>query len=336
MNGLSTCSIRRRLAIATLVGALSVACTGAAIRGPEGRRATAMVIATGNLGGVYHSLGGAVCRLVNLDTLRHGLACRTESTPGPVSNIEALRGRRVDLAIVESDIQRDAVAGRGLFAERGEYASLRAVFSAHEEPLAVVVRAKSGIRSAADLAGRRVNIGNRGSGHRLAMERLMEALGLARGDFALVTELPPHEQNEALCADRVDAVVYAAESPNGIVQDAVRRCTGRLVAVSGPRIDALLASYPEYSPTVIPAGTYPGQHADVRTFGSRATVVTTADAPEATVYEVVRAVFDHFGDFRRLQAAFAPLEAREMVRVPQGAPLHPGAARYYREQGWLP
>lgn len=330
------CSLRRPLAVAALVAALSGACSGAGIRGPDGRRATAVVIGTGNPGGVYYSLGGAVCHLVNLETARHGFACRAESSPGPVSNIQALRGRRVDLAIVESDVQRDAVAGRGPFVQQGEYVSLRGVFSAHQEPFAVVVRPESGIRTGADLAGKRVNIGNRGSGHRVTMDRLMDAFGLQRADFTTVTELAPDEQNEALCAGRVDAVVYAAQSPNGIVQDAIRRCGGRLVEVSGPRIDALLAAYPEYSPAVIPARTYPGQDVDVRTFGSRATVVTTAAAPEAMVYEVVRAVFDHFDDFKRLQAAFAPLEAREMVRAPQRAPLHAGAARYYRERGWLP
>jgi TRAP transporter TAXI family solute receptor len=330
------CSSRRSLALAALVGALAAACAGLTPRGPDGRPATPLVIGTGAIGGVYHSLGGAVCRLVNLETARHGLACRAARSPGALDTVQALRQRRVDLAVVQSDIQRDAVAGRGPFAGQGGYAALRAVFSAHEEPFAVVVRPGSGIRTPADLAGKRVNLGTPGSGHRVTAERLLAALGLARADLALVTEFAPHEQNDALCAGRVDAVVYAAESPNGIVEDAIRRCGGRLVEVSGPRVDALLGAYPEYSPVVVPAGTYPGHDADVRTFGARATVVTTAAEPEAVVYEVVRAVFDHFDDFRRLQAAFAPLEAREMARAQQRAPLHPGAARYYRERGWLP
>jgi hypothetical protein len=134
----------------------------------------------------------------------------------------------------------------------------------------------------------------------------------------------------------VDAVVYAAGNPNGVVQDAIRRCGGRLVAMSGRPVEALLASHPEYTRAVIPAGLYPGHSVDVPTFGARATLVTTAAAPDDVVYEVARAVLDRFDDFMRLHAAFAPLDPREMVQATHRAPLHPGAERYYRERGWLP
>ncbi len=330
-------STSRALALAASVAMLPGACTGTAVRSSENpRRETAVVIGAGSVGSDYYPLGGAVCRLVNLETARHGLRCRTATSPGSVFNVTALRERRVDLAVLPSDVQLDAVTGRGPFARQGPFPSLRAVLSAHVEPFALVVRADSGIRTAADLVGRRVNIGDAGSGHRLAMERVMEVLGLTRADFALVTELPPGEQNDALCGGRVDAVVYAAGNPNGIVQDAILRCGGRLVAMSGPPVEALLASHPEYTRAVIPAGLYPGHSVDIPTFGARATLVTTAAVPDDVVYEVARAVLERFDDFMRLNAAFAPLDPREIVRAANRAPLHPGAERYYRERGWLP
>jgi uncharacterized protein len=330
-------SISRALAVAASVAMLPGACTGTAVRGSETpRRETTVVIGAGSVGSDYYPLGGAVCRLVNLEMARHGIRCRTASSPGSVFNVTALRQGRFDLAVLRSDVQHDAVTGRGPFTRQGAFTALRAVLSAHAEPFAVVVRADSGIQTAADLVGRRVNIGDAGSGHRLAMERVMEALGVTRADFALVTELPPGEQNDALCEGRVDAVVYAAGHPNGIVQDAIRRCGGRLVAMSGPPVDALLAGHPEYTRAVILAGLYPGHSVDIPTFGARATLVTTAAAPDDVVYEIARAVLDRFDDFRRLHAAFAPLDPREMVRATSRAPLHRGAERYYRERGWLP
>jgi uncharacterized protein len=330
-------STSRALALAATVLMGSGACTSAGVRGSEYPwHETTMVIGTGSVGSDYYPLGGAVCRLVNLETARHGIRCRTATSPGSVFNVTALREGRFDLAVLRSDVQDDAVTGHGSFARQGAFTSLRAVLSAHAEPFAVVVRADSGIRTDADLVGRRVNIGNAGSAHRLAMERVMAVLGVTHADFALVTELPPEEQNEALCEGRVDAVVYVAGNPNGIVQDGIRRCGGRLVAMNGPRVEALLASHSEYSRAVIPAGLYPGHPVDIATFGARATLVTTAAAPADIVYEIARAVLERFDDFLRLHAAFAPLDPREMVRAANRAPLHPGAERYYRERGWLP
>jgi uncharacterized protein len=330
-------SMSRALVLAASVAMLPGACTGAAVRGSENpRRETAVVIGAGSVGSDYYPLGGAVCRLVNLETGRHGIRCRTATSPGSVFDVTALREGRFDLAVLRSDVQHDAVTGRGPFARQGAFTSLRAVLSAHAEPFALVVRADSGIWTAIDLVGRRVNIGDAGSGHRLAMERVLEALRLTRADFALVTELPPGEQNDALCKGRVDAVVYAAGHPNGIVQDAIRRRGGRLVAISGPSVEALLVSHPEYTRAVIPAGLYPGHSVDIATFGARATLVTTATAADDVVYEVARAILERFDDFTRLHAAFAPLDPREMIHAANRAPLHPGAERYYRGRGWLP
>jgi TRAP transporter TAXI family solute receptor len=231
------------------------------------RHETTVVIGTGSVGSDYYPLGGAVCRLVNLKTARHGIRCRTTTSPGSVFNVAALREGRFDLAVLRFDVQDDAVTGHGPFARQGAFTSLRTVLSAHAEPFAVVVRADSGIRTATDLVGRRVNIGNAGSAHRLAMERVMAVLGVTHADFALVMELPPEEQNEALCKGRVDAVVYVAGNPNGIVQDGIRRCGGRLVAMSGPRVEALLASHSELLARRHPRGPVSGpprRHSDLR------------------------------------------------------------------------
>jgi uncharacterized protein len=167
------------------------------------------------------------------------------------------------------------------------------------------------------------------------MERVMVALDLTRNDFAEVRELSPAEQNRAFCANELDAIVYSVGHPNGLIRDATLTCHGMLVAVSGPAIDRMLSEYQEYERATIPGGTYPVNPADVPTFGVRAVVVTTARMPDAVAYEITRAVFDNFDDFRRLHPAFEALSVARMTHATGCAPLHAGAARYYREHGWL-
>lgn len=108
-----------------------------------------------------------------------------------------------------------------------------------------------------------------------------------------------------------------------------------LIAISGPQVDRMLSDYREYERAVIPGGTYPANPADVDTFGVRAVVVTTADMPDSVAYDVTRAVFDHFDDFRRLHPAFLALSTAAMVEAVGREPVHVGAVRYYREHGWL-
>ena len=168
------------------------------------------------------------------------------------------------------------------------------------------------------------------------MERVLAALGLTRNDFAEVREFSPAEQNRAFCADELDAIVYSVSHPNGLVRDATLTCDGMLVAVSGPALDRMLSEYQEYERATVPAGTYPANPADVPTFGVRAVVVTTARMRDAVAYEITRAVFDNFDDFRRLHPAFEALSVAGTAHAAGRAQVHAGAARYYREHGWLP
>lgn len=295
-----------------------------------------VVIGTGSPSGIDYPLGGSICRLFNLDIPRDGRRCVAVPSAGPLENIESLHDGRTDIGIVPSDVLADAVAGQGPFASRGPDSALRVLFTGHADAFTIVARREMGIRSAADLRGKRINMGSPGSGEQLGMERIMAALGVTRKDFASVQELARAEQHRALCADELDAIVYSVSHPNGLIQDVVRMCRGVLVNVSGPAIDAMLARYPEYERAVIPGGTYLSNPEDVKTLGVRAVVVTTTRLSDAMAYEITKAVFDNFEDFRRLHPLFASLSIHDMVDGTRGAPIHDGAARYYRERGWVP
>ena len=209
------------------------------------------------------------------------------------------------------------------------------MFSVHGEPFTVIARADSGIETFEDLKGKRVNIGNPGSGQRATMEVVMNALGWTLDDFALASELKPAEQSAALGDNKVDAIIYTVGHPNGSIQEATTTVDARIIPVTGPEIDALIADNPYYAAATIPGGMYTGTDEDVSTFGVKATFVTSADVPDDVVYEVVKAVFDNFDRFKGLHPAFADLTEEEMISAGLSAPLHPGAEKYYKERGWI-
>ena len=200
----------------------------------------------------------------------------------------------------------------------------------------MVARADAGIRSFDDLKGKRVNIGNPGSGQRNTMDVVMAAKGWTAADFALVAELKATDQSAALCDGQIDAMVAVVGHPAGSIQDPTAACDAVIVPVTGPEIDKLVDEFSFYRRAVIPAGLYRGTDAAVDTFGVGATLVTSAAVPEDTVYQVVRTVFENFDQFKAMHPAFATLDKQEMVSAALTAPLHPGAARYYREAGLLP
>jgi TRAP transporter TAXI family solute receptor len=294
-----------------------------------------ITIGTGGVTGVYYPTGGAICQLVNRDTKTHGIRCSVESTGGSVYNLNALRQGELDMGIAQSDWQYHAWHGDSKFAAQGPDKNLRSVFAIHAEPFTVVARRDSDIRTFSDLKGKRVNIGNPGSGQRGTMEVVMKAMGWNKDDFALASELKSSEQSSALCDNKVDAIVFTVGHPNGSIKEAATSCDVVLVPVDGAVINKLVADNSYYRLATIPGGMYKGNDQDTPTFGVGATLVSSAKVPDEVVYQVVKAVFEHLDRFRRLHPAFAHLKAEEMVKDGLSAPLHPGALRYYREAGLL-
>lgn len=294
-----------------------------------------IAIGTGGVTGVYYPTGGAICRLVNRDRAEHGIRCGVESTGGSVFNINAIRNGELEFGVAQSDWQFHAYNGSSRFEEQGPFENLRAVFSVHPEPFTVVARADAGIETFEDLQGKRVNVGNPGSGQRGTMEVVMEAMGWTMDDFALASELQAAEQSQALCDNNIDAMIYTVGHPSGSIQEATTACDSVLVDVSNDAVNGLVEERPYYRTATIPGGMYRGNDEDTTTFGVGATFVTSADVPEETVYVVVKAVFENLDQFKGLHPAFANLTAEEMANDGLSAPLHPGAERYFREAGLI-
>jgi hypothetical protein len=296
---------------------------------------TFVTIGTGGVTGVYYPTGGAICRLVNRGRSEHGIRCGVESTAGSVFNINAIRSGELDFGVAQSDWQYHAYNGTSRFEEQGAFEDLRAVFSVHPEPFTVVARADAGIETFADLQGKRVNVGNPGSGQRGTMEVLMDEMGWTMDDFAVASELQAAEQSQALCDNNIDAMVYTVGHPSGSIQEATTACDSVLVDVDNDATQSLISENPYYRQAVIPGGMYRGNPEDTTTFGVGATFVTSAEVPEDVVYEVVKAVFENIDQFKGLHPAFANLDPEQMVSDGLSAPLHAGAERYYREAGLI-
>ena len=243
-----------------------------------------VTIGTGGVTGVYYPTGGSICRLVNKDRASHGVRCTVESTGGSVYNINTIRAGELDLGVAQSDWQYHAYNGTSKFADAGAFTDLRAVFSVHPEPFTVVARADSGIRDLMDLKGKRVNIGNPGSGQRGTMEVLMEALGWDKSTFALASELKSSEQSKALCDNKIDAMVFTVGHPSGSIKEATTSCDSVLVNVTGSAVDGLVANNDFYRTATIPGGMYNGNPDDTVTFGVGATVVSSTAVSDHVIH----------------------------------------------------
>lgn len=293
-----------------------------------------VTIGTGGVTGVYYAVGGAICRLMNQSRAETGIRCSTESTGGSVFNVNALQQGDLDFGMTQSDVQYQAIKGEGQFKDK-PYADLRAVFAVHPEPFTVVARPDAGVATFEDFKGKRFNVGNPGSGTRSSTEQLLAAMGWTAGDFSLAAELKPDEMGPALCDNKIDGFIFGVGHPSATIQDPTTACKAKLVPLTGPAVDKLLADYPYLSKATIPGGMYANNPDAVETYGVTATLVTSAKTPDDVVYALVKSVFEHFDDFKKLHPAFANLKPEEMVKNGLSAELHPGAVRYYKEKGWM-
>ena len=199
----------------TLLAALAVA--GLAI--PAANAADQFVsIGTGGVTGVYYPTGGAICRLVNKGKKTHGIRCSAESTGGSIYNINTIRAGELQFGVAQSDWQYHAYSGTSKFKDKGAFSKLRAVFSVHAEPVTIIARDDAKVNNITDLKGKRMNIGNPGSGTRGTWEVIEKTLGWKRSDLALAASMKSAETGAALCDGKIDAYFWLVGHPSALTQ----------------------------------------------------------------------------------------------------------------------
>jgi TRAP transporter TAXI family solute receptor len=306
---------------------------------PVGAFDADLIIGTGKSAGVHTSVGRAICRLIQRADPK--TTCEIANIEGrdaaePLAVLSEVRNGGIEIGIVQSDWQYHAFQGTGPVEFMDvRFDNLRSLFSLHGELFTVIARRDAGIEALDDLVGKRVNVGNPGSGQRVIMDMVMDAKGWTADTFQFMDELSDAEQLLALCHNRVQAVVSVVSHPDERIAKALELCDAKIVAVSGAAIDKLVADKRFLAASEVPMGVYAESDVLVPTFGVMVTAVTSSDLDDETAYGVVKAVFDNLDNMKRLHRALGNLLPGRMITAGLSAPLHPGAARYYRENGMM-
>ena len=326
----------KKLTILTIALVVGLALTMGGMPADVQAKTTFVTIGTGGITGVYYPTGGAIAKMVNAKRKEYGIRATVESTGGSVFNVNAIMSGDLEFGVVQSDRQYQAINGE----EGSEWAGnpqpdLRAVFSIHPESVTLIASVDSGVQTIMDLKGKRVNIGNPGSGQLGNSKDALEAVGInyetdLNAEFVKAAEAPGLLQD-----GRIDAFFYTVGHPNGAIKEATAGATKvRFVPIEGPGIDELISKKPYYAKSVVPVDQYPTavNDADVPTFGVKATFVTSAKVSDEVVYAITKEVFENFESFKKLHPAYAVL-TKEGMLAGLSAPIHPGAMKYYKEAG---
>jgi TRAP transporter TAXI family solute receptor len=297
-------------------------------------KTTFVTIGTGGITGVYYPTGGAIAKMVNAQKDQYGIRATVESTGGSVFNVNAVMSGDLQFGVVQSDRQYQAINGLAEW-EGNPQPDLRAVFSIHPESITLVAAVDADIYDIKDLKGKRVNIGNPGSGQRQNSIDALDAVGLNYETDLIAEGIKAAEAPGLLQDGRIDAFFYTVGHPSGAIKEATAGARKvRFASILG--IDKLLDEYPYYAKARIPVSLYPGavNEEDVETFGVKATFVTSSKVPEDVVYAITKEVFDNFDDFKKLHPAYAVLTKENMLEG-LSAPFHPGATKYFQEVGLM-
>ncbi len=293
-----------------------------------------VTIGTGGQTGVYFRTGNYIANLVNKKYQVYKINVSFESSAGSVYNINAVIVGDLEFGIAQSDRQYQAYNGTAEWKTRGPQKKLRSVFSIHPESVTLVVNDKSGIKSVNDLKGKRVNLGNRGSGQLQNSKDTLEAFGLTEDDvtaeYVKAVEAPGYLRDE-----RIDAFFYTVGHPTASILDAsAGRIEVRIIDIVGEGREKLLKKHSYYLKSVIAKKLYPKivNEKDIQTFGVKATLVTSVDVDESIVYAVTKEVFENLTEFKKLHPSYESLTKKNMLEN-LSAPIHKGALKYYKEAG---
>ena len=323
--------MRKLICLLTLL--IFIMCS--ADNGGENKGSTQYItIGTGGVTGTYYPTGGAICRLVNKNKKESNVRCSVESTGGSVYNINNIKNGELDFGMTQSDVVYQAYNGTGKF-EGKEFKGIRSVMAIYPELLTMVVNKKSGINTLEDTKGKRINIGNPGSGDEATTMLLYEEYdGISLEELSFVGKLKTSEAPDAIRDDKIDGYVFIVGHPTANIKDTTNSIDANIISLNGPKIDVMLEKYPYYAKGIIPGGIYKGIDNDIESFGVKAVLSTSESINEDAVYILVKSILENFDEFKKLHPAYSKI-TKESLLDGLSAPLHPGAEKYYKEIGLI-
>ena len=317
--------ILKRALTAGLALAMAVAAIGCG-GGSGGGDGSFVNIATGGTAGTYYPIGGAIAEVLNKDA--EGINASAQSTGASVANINMLKDKQVDMAIVQNDIAYYAVNGTEMFSEKIE--NLRGIASLYPETCQFVTLEDSGIKSISDLKGKRVAVGAAGSGVEGNVRQILKAYGLTYDDID-EQFLSFAEGATALKDGTVDVACLTAGYPTASVQDVASQKKIRLISLDNDKIETLIKDYPFYTKSTIPSGTYQGFDEEVQTVSVMAILVATDKMTDDTGYAITKAIF---GGLDKISAAHSAAKAISKEKALDGMDfinMNGGAKKFLKE-----
>lgn len=301
----------------------------------EGFAKKFVTIGTGGVTGVYYPTGGAISKMINNKFAEYGIKATVESTGGSVYNINAVLSGDLEFGVAQSDRQYQAYNGMAEWKAAGPQKNLRALFSIHPETITLIASGESGVKTVQDLKGKRVNIGNPGSGQLQNSKDVLAAFGVdlssINAEQVKAVEAPGLIQDE-----KIDAFFYTVGHPNGNIKEATSgRIKVNIIPISGAGADAMVNKFSYYAKAMIPSEFYPSSlnaGTDIESVGVKATFVASSELADDIVYAVTKEVFDNLEAFKKLHPAYSVLTKENMLQG-LSAPIHKGALRYYKEAG---
>ena len=287
-----------------------------------------LTLGTGGTTGTYYAIGGVMATVLNPILEESQLV--VTSTGASKANIQEIEDGGADLATVQNDVMYYAYTGTDLFSSEGAYDSFRAIAGLYDETVQIIT-CNPDIKTVADLAGKSVSVGDAGSGVEFNAKQILSAYDLTFDDIKVVNA-SFGDSADSLKDGKIDAAFIVAGAPTTAVVDLATMKDIYLVQLDADHIKGLQEDYSFYTETVIPAGTYKGIEEDATTVSVRATLIAYTGLSDEVVYELTKALFENQESLAQGHAKFELLNLEDAVKG-ISVPFHPGAAKYYEEQG---
>ena len=284
-------------------------------------------IATGGTSGTYYPLGGAIADIWNRNV--ENVNVTIQATGASAENVRLISTGNAAFAIVQNDVMDYAYNGTDMF--EGALPNLAAIGTLYQEVVQIAASKTSGIKTIADLRGKRVSIGDAGSGVEFNAKQILEGYGITFNDIQK-RNLSFKESAEEIKNGTLDACFVTAGVPNTALQELASTKGLVLIPVTEPEADKIVRSYNFYTKTTIPAGTYSGNNTETDALAIKAMLAVNEQLDEETVYEMTKELFENLDV---LGAAHAKGKEVSLNAAVDGVsvPFHPGAVRYFSEEG---
>jgi len=285
-----------------------------------------ITIGTGSVNALAYPIMQSICQTYNKYNLSDKATCLVVSTAGSEENLEGIYSKKYSTGVIKADMAYNSYNGIGIFAGK-PYRNLRSLFGLHNEYLTMIVGQNSGINSLKDFKGKRIYIGNKGSGSRILVDKLFSEAGWKNGDFAEIHEEANDQIHDLFCGKKIDGAIYLIGHPNNIFKKTLSECGVKMISFSRKEIENYVDSFRHIYPAIIKRGTYNNQKQDIYTFASQLLLTTDSSLDEEIVYNFVKIIVDHYQEIQQKTPSLkgTQLFSREVNAIP----LHKGAVRFY-------